>query len=1107
MPHLPRLIAGPLPGLKILCCCVLGLGLLASSAAALAAEPLKSFDLPADRAEVSLKRLAAQSGAQLMFTSAVAEGVRTNAVRGTFTTMEAAKRLVAGTVLYVMRDEKSGVISIGRLAGSEKNGDGAAPKATSDRPSRPNGTTTPRNNGTGVIQGHVFNPNTGEYVRNAEVRVEETGQSAITEGGGEFRLAPVPAGRATLTVIFSGYRPANAAVDVIAGQTVTRDFTLVSALDTAAAGEAIKLGQFLVSSEREGNAKAIMDQRNSMNVVNTIASDTFGDMAEGNIGEFLRNVPGVELDQFYGEVRNVRLRGLDAEYTAVTIDGMTFASADALGGGFTMEIASLNSVESIEVNKTISADTDANAPAGTINLKTKRAFDRAGRRVSVQVNGVLHSQAFTLERTPGPDDSGNTFKLRPGGIFEYSDIFFNRRLGIVLNVSESNVYQQALVTVATINRTPTDADSRPEVITALNFQDRPRFNKRTSTTLTTDFRATPNLTLSLGFVYNYSDLWMVPRQVTFNAGARNTVMSDDPLVRFTSNAPGASVTANTVGNSKMGKTLTYLPRFEYKVGDFTLEGRFAHSDSTSWYDPLTRRGMIRDGGGVATGVNFIAERSSTDTADWKIQQISGPDIALGSSFPNRGVNLNDNRRMRVLAMSGELVGSWKTNRLLPITWKSGLKTQYERRESADPRSLYAANFVDSTGPSATWANYDSSYNLDLGMTDGSVTSISGGRIFLLDIAKLGQAYRDRPADFQPNITPAGYYTAYIGSPSRHEEEVNAAFIMATTSVSRYSTLRAGLRWEGTETDATEPDTRTPDEVRAAGFPVSGGRATTIPGLNYQFLSRPRIHRRGDYDNLFPSASYKHQFTRNLSAHLGFSSTIRRPRFFGLWAINDETLRVTAPNPSLRPETSQNYAARLAYYFEPVGQLGVSFFENRVQDLFISEELTAAEFGYEGSDLANYLFVTTNNSSGRVKVRGMEWEYSQGLGFLGEKFKRLNVRASYTRNYAEIPKPLLTPHSVSGGFNYTLGRLSTNVNLHWVDNVNTNVAGTSFRRHRTNLDAGAGWRLTNHFTLSISARNVLNTPYITMAKVGNNAAVMTNHEITGTTYTFALKGMF
>ena len=115
--------------------------------------------------------------------------------------------------------------------------------------------------GTGLITGRVFNPNTGDYVRNAQITVQETGQTTYSGDGGEFNLAGVRPGRATVVVAYTGYRNASATVDVAAGQTVARDFSLVSTLDNAkAAGDTIKLGEFVVSSEREGNAKAIMEQ-------------------------------------------------------------------------------------------------------------------------------------------------------------------------------------------------------------------------------------------------------------------------------------------------------------------------------------------------------------------------------------------------------------------------------------------------------------------------------------------------------------------------------------------------------------------------------------------------------------------------------------------------------------------------------------------------------------------------------------------------------------------------------------------------------------------------------------------------------------------------------
>ena len=129
---------------------------------------------------------------------------------------------------------------------------------------------------------------------------------------------------------------------------------------------------------------------------------------------------------------------------------------------------------------------------------------------------------------------------------------------------------------------------------------------------------------------------------------------------------------------------------------------------------------------------------------------------------------------------------------------------------------------------------------------------------------------------------------------------------------------AGLRWEKTSTDASEPDPRSVAEMRAADFGgnqvTSGGLATTIPAITYMFLSQPRIHRLGGYDNLFPSASLKYSLLRNLDFHFGYSSTIRRPSYVnvaGVWLFNENVTppTVTAPNPHLKPETADNYGGR------------------------------------------------------------------------------------------------------------------------------------------------------------------------------------------------------
>lgn len=982
-----------------------------------------------------------------------------------------------------------------------------------------------REAGSGVITGKVFNPATGEYVRNAQIRVVETGATTISEAEGAFRLSSLPVGRLTLVVNYTGYRSVTAPVDVAATGATVKNFELVSTLQesTTGADGTVKLSAFTVSSEREGNAKAIMDQRNSMNITNTVASDAFGDNAEGNVGEFLKHLPGVELDLFYGEVRTVRLGGLGSEYTSVTMDGIALASTDANNSAsgasraFTMEMASLNSMESIEVNKTISADVDANAPAGTINLRTKRAFDRVGRRVSWQANVVAHSEALNTGKTLGPDENRTSHKIRPGGIFEYSDRFLDNRLGVVVNVSESNVYQEALITTSAYSTAVNANDTRPLVPTTLNFQWAPRFNKRFATTLTTDYRISPYLDVGLVTIYNYVDLWTPQRTVIFNSstGARSQVVGADPLLSFTSAASG-TVQVNPVAVSKMGETFTLIPRALFKRGNFELEAKGAYSDSTSWYDPLGRRQSIRDTNSpTATGITYRAERSSLLSSDWKFTQIAGPDIALGSSYTNPTLTANDGRFGRTILYSGELIGTLKTSTLLPVIWKTGLKTRQQIQKFEDDQLAKRYDYAPGGVIPArgAWDAYRSPWDYSLAMNDGSATSLSGASVFMPNLRALGDLFNSNPSAFRQNwgTNADNYYQSYVARRRRYYERIDAGFLMGTTKFLRF-TARAGLRWEETTTEASEADTRPPAEVRAAGFPVSAaGVATTIPGIDYQFLSQPRVKRTGQYDNLFPSASLKYNVAPNLDVHFGFSSTIRRPSYVnlaGVWTINDQALTVTTPNPRLKPETSENYAARIAYYFEPVGQLAATFTERSVENLFITDRLSAAEFGYTGDDeLQGYEFITTDNGPGRIKIRSMELEYNQSLSFLGPLFRRLSVRGSYTRLYAEIARANLTPHLASGGLNYTLNKLNLYTNWNWSDDVNTNLAGTTYRRHRTNLDAGGGWRLNQTYSLSLSVRNLLDTPYINMQKFITGPTAITRSETVGQSWTFAIKAAY
>ena len=1108
--------------------------LAAFVAAARAAETgiKRRYDLPAGDAAATLRNYAEQSGEEVVYIVPRVRGVQTNAVKGEFTARDAIDRMIANTALVVLRDEKTGALTVNRAPVREVSPPAPEKKAAVEPavPAKRKGlfasvrtwlavALTPlaaaaadAPAGLGVITGRVSNPATGEYLRNAELRVVG-GPSIASEDGGAYRLAGIAPGEATVVVDFTGYRSATATVRVGAGETVKRDFELTSSLQPVSADGTVKLSAFVVSSQREGNAKAIMEQRNSMNITNSVSSDVFGDVAEGNVGEFLKHLPGVDYDSTDGTVRYVSLRGLGSEYAGVTVDGMNFPSADAnasAGRAFSFEQVSLSAMESIEVSKTISADVDASSPAGTINLKTKRAFDRAGRRVSASTSLTGQSDQFTLGRNYGPGDDRSR-KIFPSAQVEYSDIFLHNRLGIVVGVSESNSYLQRAPTTVTYNYTPNAASPDPVALTAIRVQQIHQTIERFATSFTADFKATPHLVLSLSVMYNHSDVWSGQRAATFNTGARTSqVAGANVLTDFTTTANG-SFTIEPQGIAKVGNGKSYVPRFEYNRGDLTVEGRFGLSDSISAYDPMKYRDSVFSPGVLSlANVRFKAVRSSLNDGDWKISQTAGGDWNDGALFSSPAITLNDGRYARNGLYTGEGVVTYRTRFILPVVWKTGAKWKREVRDFQNRRS---ASFYNYTGPGAgvgAFRDFRSALNLDFSEQDLYIKSLGSGGVFLPDIMKVAETFRAHPEYFTPTMSGTDFYNAYIANAKHYEEDITSLFAMGTTKIGKLN-LRAGVRREATETDSLEYDALSSRDIAAAGYAVSAGRAATIPGVQYQFLSRPRVHRGGSYNNLFPSAALKYNFTRSLDLQVGFSKTVKRPQFgdvAGVWVINDDALTVTAPNVNLRPETSSNYSVRLARYFEPVGLVAINFFQNDIKGLHLANTRVSGEqFNPGDPTYDGYTFITTAQSANNVRVRGMEFEYSQSLSFLPGALKGLGIRASYSRNYAQVIVANMTPHLVSAGLSYAYGRMNAYANMNWSASRPTISNGTRFQRHRLNLDLGGSYRLTPRVSAFLSVRNVLNRPYVIMEKMGNLPASAQFFQKFGITPTLGVKTAF
>ena len=170
---------------------------------------------------------------------------------------------------------------------------------------------------TGTVTGRVQGAGAGLYLNNARVTVRGTDRVVFTDESGTYRVPGLPAGSVTLQFFYTGHDPQDVTVAIAAGQVAERNVELVAAGATGASMRkdgTVMLDAFRVATSREtnGDTIAINEQRFAPNLKTVISADAFGEVTDGNVGEFLKFLPGItaEYDAESGSsVSSVAVRG------------------------------------------------------------------------------------------------------------------------------------------------------------------------------------------------------------------------------------------------------------------------------------------------------------------------------------------------------------------------------------------------------------------------------------------------------------------------------------------------------------------------------------------------------------------------------------------------------------------------------------------------------------------------------------------------------------------------------------------------------------------------------------------------------------------------------
>jgi TonB-dependent receptor len=191
---------------------------------------------------------------------------------------------------------------------------------------------------------------------------------------------------------------------------------LLAAGSVHAAGDAT----VLVTGQRASLTRAIAAQEKADNIISVVSSDDIGGLPDKNAAEALARLPGIAVQRDQGEGRYVVVRGLDADYNAVTINGALVPSPEAGRRAVALDVLPAGLIRSLEVSKTLTPDQDANSLGGTVEVKTLSAFDLPG-------------SLLTLGVAAGHD--GNTGRNSPQANLLWARRFMDGKLGVAAGLS------------------------------------------------------------------------------------------------------------------------------------------------------------------------------------------------------------------------------------------------------------------------------------------------------------------------------------------------------------------------------------------------------------------------------------------------------------------------------------------------------------------------------------------------------------------------------------------------------------------------------------------------------------------------------------------------
>ena len=966
----------------------------------------------------------------------------------------------------------------------------------------------------GTITGSVSNAATSNYLQGAVIRLEGTAFETVTERGGTYRLE-VPSGTYVLVATYTGLDTLRIPVAVTQGATVRHDLPLTAAI--------YRMNPYTVTGEREGNALALTLQRESLGVRNIVSTDAFGALA-GNPADLLMRLPGVEGTSTSGDTRYIRIRGMHESLSSVTVDGNRVASANGAGTDRVMEFhpTGADAIERIEVVKSPTPDMDGDSIGGAVNMVSKSAFDRApGRRITASVGGIWRP----LSQRQDPTHENFTFS--------YSEVF-GGRLGVAFNLA-SRVHGTPEDITNAGWQTLANGTSGPRFNSSFSFENLQYYDRSgLGGGLKLDYKLQQNQRVYVNLKWDryeehafaYGGAFSTTASLATVDAAGNPTGGGGVMPGYTDRTTvwrGNSTLAGGAPLAAPSALNTYTRTTERKntIAQITVGGEHRFPGLlVDWNGYQSRANVAYPGNKrfdlFTRGFGLQVDRLDEPYYPF-VRQTSGRAITDIASYDNPTsntytINLRKTAWDQYRGLSANAKKDFTT--VVPASLKLGYRYRGQQRNGVN--TAYRGNYAgrDSTiglNP-ATGLNDDNLAQFTLPLNDPTVRySDRYSRYPRLPFPRrmgfadgptgynqesgfnIDTAFQRNPELFREDI--AFTVQQNLEGFTRFTEDINAVYLQGDLQLGKLGML-AGVRVERTETygRGVGATITVAERARRAAWigPVTDGELRRRTVAQYSTLTEAR----GEYQNVLPGVHFRYRPSRNLVARLSYAANIGRPDIGNLIArttANPDNFTVSANNPSLKPQTSDNFDVSVEYYVRPAGVISAGGFVKELKNFIFTQ--TGATIGngpdngFDG-DYAGYI-LTTKANGGSAKIKGFELNFSQQFTFLPGWLAGFGAFANYTKlsaegNYNTGNVTAAAPTAEVAGFNpqlanlgvsYIRNKISFRVQFSHRDRFLVTYSPTesakAYARKRNTFDLKTGYQLSKHFDVYLNVDNVLN----------------------------------